>query len=276
MNKSYWLRYLAIGIISLFFNQVSYAHEFWIEPHDFKLQPGDTLLADTKVGQRLVGDKYPFVPRRFESFDIIQGEKKGPVVSRVGDMPPVKDKVLKSGLVTLAYASTNRSLRYYKADKFYSFLDKEGLDWVKAAHEKRGLPAEGFVEVYRRYAKSLVKAGSGEGMDSALGLPLELVMLKNPYLAPDEALHVQLLSQGEPLADTQISAFFRTTADKEAERVVFTSDAEGKIIIPRPEQAGLMLLSAVQMVEPDEKTVVETKAVWVSLWASMTFGILKD
>lgn len=276
MDKNYWRRYLAAGIASLCLNQAVNAHEFWIEPHDFNLRLGDTLLADTKVGQNLVGDKYPFVPKRFESFDIIQGGQKGPVSSRTGDMPPVKGKVLKNGLVTLAYASTNRSLRYRTAKKFHDFLDDEGLGWVKEAHEKRGLPADNFVEAYRRYGKSLVKAGSGEGMDKPLGFPLELVMLKNPYLASDEALHVQLLSQGKPLANNQVSVFFRTKAEEEAERVVFTSDTEGKVTIPRPEQTGLMLVSAVRMEEPDEQTVRETKAVWVSLWASVTFGILKD
>ncbi|MEZ5476852.1 MAG: hypothetical protein R3E95_05015 [Thiolinea sp.] len=59
------------------------------------------------------------------------------------------------------------------------------------------------------------------------------------------------------------------------ERSLFTSDADGKALIPRPAQPGMMLLNAVQMIQPDAETAAATEAVWLSLWASTTFYLEK-
>ncbi|MGB1254838.1 MAG: DUF4198 domain-containing protein [Thiolinea sp.] len=251
------------------------AHEFWLEPRDFTPESGEPLLADIKVGQKLIGNKHLFLPKKFIRFDIHEGDKQRSVDSRTGDIPAVNEDNLEDGLAILAYESTIRSLRYHDLKKFHGFLEYEGISWVKARHAERNLPETGFTEIYRRYAKTLVKSGSGKGADKPVGLPLELVMLNNPYTDSAQPLSVQLHWQNEPFRNAQINAFFRPDSEPDAEAILtpYHTDEEGKVTIPRPANSGVMLLNAVHMVEPDAATMLDTGAVWESLWASVTFAI---
>ena len=262
---------LAIGLLSGF----AQAHEFWLEPEDFTLAADQPLLADIKVGEKLVGSTYAFLPERFERFEMFQGNSQSVIRSEEGAFPAVNEKDIQDGLITLAYASTPRSLRYgyVTAGKFKQFLNNEGLSWVLEQHQQRGLPKTGFTEAYSRFGKSLIKAGSGVGADQTVGLELELVMLTNPYTENDKDLIVQLLSNGKPLANTQLSAFFRVDSDDAVQQTVYQTNTQGEVAIPRPDQPGMKLLNAVHMIEPDAKTMLKTGAVWESLWASTTFAI---
>ena len=46
------------------------AHEFWVEPKAFRLEPGAAIVADLKVGQNFRGDTYPYLKSQFISFRI--------------------------------------------------------------------------------------------------------------------------------------------------------------------------------------------------------------
>jgi uncharacterized GH25 family protein len=39
----------------------AFAHELWLEPEQFILQPNTDVKADIKVGQQLHGNKYPYI-----------------------------------------------------------------------------------------------------------------------------------------------------------------------------------------------------------------------
>ncbi len=264
-----------IGLSLLWTSPALQAHEFWIEAEDFTLSASDSLRADLKVGQNLSGNTYAFLPERFERFDLIQGERRSPVNSAQGALPAVNETDLDDGLAILDYRSTPRSLRYNSAGKFERFLRSEGIAWVLERHQSRGLPEKGFTEAYSRFAKALVKVGSGKGEDKALGLELELVLLTNPYVEQDNALSVKLLAAGEPLAQSRITVFFKPfeSSAEVLEPMRYTTDAQGIVTLARPEQPGMMLLNAVHMVVPDAKTILKTGAVWESLWASTTFAI---
>lgn len=277
--KLYWLRFSAFSLSAtlLFITTTTQAHEFWIEPHDFTLASGQPLQADIKVGQKLVGNTHAFAPDHFERFDVIQKDNSAPVQSRTGAYPAVDEKGLIDGLIVLAYASTPRSLRYntITAGKFQPFLKKEGIPWVIERHQQRGLPKKGFTEAYSRFAKSLIKSGSGDGEDQATGLEFELVLLTNPYTETDKDLVIQVLWEGKPLSGAQLTAFFKPqqSPDDGIVHVRYKTDRQGIASIPRPVTKGIMLLNAVHMIEPDAKTILKTGAVWESLWASTTFAI---
>lgn len=275
---SNWFKFkcFSIGLALLLLSTAGQAHEFWLEPEDFTLAVDQPLRANIKVGQNLVGNTYSFSPERFERFDIVQGDKQSAISSEEGAFPAVNETAVNDGLITLAYASTPNSLRYgfVAAEKFKKFLENEGLSWVLEQHQQRGLSKTGFTEAYSRFGKSLIKAGSGVGTDRALGLELELVMLNNPYTESDKELAVKLLSDGEPLENTQLGAFFKAAeSDSAVKHTLYKTDAQGVVTIPRPRQPGMMLLNAVHMIEPDAKTILKTGAVWESLWASTTFAI---
>ncbi len=246
------------------------AHEFWIEPVRFEVAPGDLLEAHVRVGQNMKGDSLHYIPRLVEAFRLTAGGATRDVKSRIGDDPALSEGVRDSGLHLLSYVSTDSQLTYSDPEKFRHFLETEGIQWVSAAHERRGLPAQGFSEDYQRFAKSLVKVGDGKGQDRPLGLEFELVLETNPYTDLDAVIVAQLQWLGKPLADAQISVFRRHRG--KVSRTNFRTDAGGRVSIPRRDAPGVYLLNAVHMIEPPPNA---EGAVWKSLWASTTFEVVE-
>ena len=154
-----------------------------------------------------------------------------------------------------------------KWEKFQIFADHKGFADMRARHEARGLPTEGFSETYRRFAKALVAVGDGAGADAATGMETEFVALTNPYTDAAGAVRVRLLYQGAPRVEAQVEVFEKSGAGA----VVITylaTDAKGEAVIPvRPGHR--YLLDAVVLREaPDGDGPV-----WESLWAAMTFAV---
>jgi len=244
------------------------AHEFWIEPVRFEIATGDVLQAHVRVGQEMKGDSLHYIPQRFEAFNLTVADKTRPVQSRTGDDPAVSEIVRDSGLHVLSYVSTDSELTYSEPEKFDNFLKYEGIEWVKAAHKKRNLPAQGFKEAYQRFVKSLVKVGDGQGRDRALGLEFELVVETNPYTDPASGIVTRLLWRGKPFPQARVNVFRRH--DRKVSRTPVVTDAEGRIRIPHNGAPGIYLLNAVHMTEPLPN---DDGIVWKSLWASTTFEV---
>ncbi len=245
------------------------AHEFWIEPVKFEVAPGDLLEAHVRIGQNMKGDTLHYIPRLIEAFRLSAGGATRDVKSRIGDDPALSERVSASGLHLLSYVSTDSQLTYSEPEKFRRFVETEGIHWVSAAHERRGLPAQGFNEDYQRFAKSLVKVGDGKGQDRPLGLEFELVLETNPYTDLDAVIVARLQWLGKPLADTQISVFRRHRGM--VSRTNLRTDAGGRITVARRDAPGVYLLNAVHMIEPPPN---DQGVVWKSLWASTTFEIV--
>lgn len=246
-----------------------HAHEFWLEPLSFKLEPDDPVKAHIKVGQYFKGNTYAYLPHRFESFRWIIDEKAEPVDARLGSIPAVSQVAEHSGLGILAYESTYEYLTYDDPDTFKNFLKLDGLTWVAAEHNRRNLPSSGFTEAYRRFAKAYVGVGEAEGNDRALGLPLEWVLNDNPYRLPASTpVTATLLWQGEPMTDTLARIF--TRQGNTIEELRLETDDQGTIVIPYHPGTDY-LISSVHMVLPGERVNPDKQPVWESLWASAVF-----
>lgn len=269
MLKKICLPYL-VGIMVFCSGSVS-AHEFWLEPEQYLLPSDQALKAYAKVGQDFKGDSYAYIPDYFKSFDLTINGDTSPVTSVFGSTPPVNQMVDKEGLAILSFVSTVRKLEYADAETFTQFLEREGLEWVMPLHKKRNLPESGFVEAYRRYAKSLVQIGDEPGKDEKLELPFEWVLEDNPYKTPTDQLSARLYWQGKPHPETHVSVFERL--NNQVERIVLKTDKEGGLSIP-VQKGAEYLVSAVHMTEPSKETLQTEKtkeAVWESHWASITF-----
>lgn len=265
-GKTYLIQlFVTIWIISS--TSFTQAHEFWIEPTNYRLKVGDNLSAHLKVGEDFNGNKLAFLPYNFDRFTLTaQGETRD-VRSRIGDIPAVGQKAKVDGLHVLAYISGGSELTYTDAETFTNFLAYEGIEWVLEEHKKRGLPELGFKEAYRRYVKSLVSVGSGKGEDRILGLPFEWLVETNPYQSNGD-ITAQLLWQGKPFTDAQVNVFNKR--GKEVTKTIYRTDDKGRVVIKRGE-GGQFLLNTVHMIEPSERTQQVSDAVWESLWASVTF-----
>ena len=264
------------GVVTLFMIASSLsAHEMWIEPIRYEIKAGNTLFATEKIGKSFKGNSYAYLDSSFEYLNITVGDTTSAVNSRLGDLPTIQEKTVQEGLHIITANTKLSDLFYEKTEKFANFLKEEGLQWVFDEHNKRGLPEKGFKEVYRRNPKTLIKVGHGKGKDRAFGMQLEWVVENNPYTSKED-IRAQLLWEGKPAVNMHVNVFNKPkhkSKTSEIKKTSLTTDAEGRIEIPRG-TGGLFLINSVKMIQPNEKTVSETEAVWESIWASLSYEIL--
>ena len=261
----------AFFYLSLLFPLSAVGHELWIEPTRYMLEPPEKIVANLRVGQYFKGSTLSFAPEKFVEFSVIDASGKRAVNGRLGDLPAVSEPSLRTGLHVLVHHSTVNTLRYSDFAKFERFARKEGNAWLLDAHKQRGLSRNEVTESFTRYAKALVLVGNGDGQDTWVGMPFEIVAETNPYTGPsDSAISVRLLWNGQGIADKQIS-IFRKHGGCEATRTTVLTDADGRASIPR-QPGGRFLLNSVHVVEPSAASK-KTRAMWQSFWASTTFEL---
>ncbi|MDJ0958435.1 MAG: DUF4198 domain-containing protein, partial [Arenicellales bacterium] len=252
--------------LSLLFPLSAVAHEFWIEPTRYRLEPSEKIVANLRVGQYFKGNTFSFVPEKFVEFSVIDASGKRPVNGRLGDLPAVNEPSLRTGLHILVHHSTVNTLTYSDFTKFERFARKEGNAWLLDAHKQRGLSRSNVTEAYTRYAKALVLVGNDDGQDEWVGMPFEIVTETNPYAdSSSGAIFVRLLWNGRGMADKQVS-IFRKHGGCEATRTTVLTDTEGRASIPR-EPGGRFLLNSVHVVESPAGSL-NTRTMWQSFWAS--------
>lgn len=246
--------------------QPAAAHEFWIEPANFRPPVGKPVNIQLLVGQEFRGDTMIYLPQSFERFVTVNAQGARNIPGLAGDDPAARLTPAEPGLLLIAYQSTRYSLDI-DAATFKTYLDKEGLDSVRALRMQRGEQDKPVHEVYSRCAKSLLAVdGRDTGLDAKrpTGLHLELVPLTPVYrLKPGQPIEVQLLYEGQPLAGAQVMELAKKNPKK---KLLTRTDAEGhaRIVLP---QADVWLLSAVHMIPAP----ADAKADWESFWASLTF-----
>lgn len=246
------------------------AHEFWIDPVDHTVAPGETIEAFLRVGEQYKGNATPYLPNSFHRFDYAFEGKLGRVNGRVGDQPAMLLRVPADGLLVAIHQTKDQFVTWNTWDKFVNFLEHKDLTWGLAEHDARGLPREDVRERYSRYAKSLIAVGSGAGDDVVTGMETEIVALENPYTGRmSDGLDIRALYQGKALADAQIEVF-RKARDGSVVVSFERTNSAGKATIP---------------VEPGHRYMLDTvvlrplqvqndrDASWESLWANLTFEV---
>jgi uncharacterized GH25 family protein len=262
---------VGLGAALLLFAAPVAAHEFWIEPEAYRVEPGGAIRADLKTGQDFKGNVFPYLRDRFVSYRLTGRNGTGDVSRYDGASPSLDVRAAQPGLNIVTYHSTPDRLIYRDWEKFTAYAEYEGLDGAVAEHRARGLPEVDFSETYIRCAKALIQAGpaTAQDRDRATGMPMELVAQENPYAgAPPEALGVQLLWRGEPLGGVQI-AIFQESGGGQVRRTRLRTDENGIASIPLA-GGGRFLLNAVKLLPADPNSGDE----WQSHWASLTFAIV--
>ena len=251
----------------LMFNIVSAsAHEFWIAPQRYTVEPGAQIVSELRVGQMLRGTKFPFLSSSFKAFTVTARNDTRDVKGIEGDIPALSYVANEPGLHIIAYHSTANKISYNSWEKFQKYLAYEGLEEIIKVHQARNLPDSNFKEAYIRCAKTLVQVGpvGKQDKDTARGLPLELIAEDNPYARGLETMMVTLLRSGKPVVGRQVALF---RYDGTVTRNLVTTDAQGQVAIPIA-GGGTFLLNAV-----DLQPAGDSEVVWESHWASLSFGL---
>lgn len=262
---------LLYSLIGLFVCAPVSAHEYWLQPEDFIIEPKTKMRIHIKIGQHFKGNNQPYLPDEVKSIKIHRQDKTVTVKPRLGDYPAISYAPLGDGLNIVALETHLFKLNYEYWEKFENFVESEGIDWVFAQHYKRSLPSDDFIEAYRRHAKTLLHAGSGAGQDRKVGLEFEWVLQANPYTETGE-LVAQLWWRGAVFADSQARLFVKSNG--QVMEHILRTDQQGRVSFERLPNA-VYLLNAVHMIVPDQDTVNQTDAVWESRWASITFATSK-
>jgi hypothetical protein len=256
------------------------AHEFWIEPSTFQPDLNVTMTADVLIGTDFLGAAGIYVPDDIEAFALVAGTSgtRMPITGRYGDRPAGKFVVTVPGLNILLHQTAPIYLTYGDPQKFESFAREKGFATAMATHLARGLSPELIRERYQRFAKSLIAVGRGDaahrGQDRLLGLRWELLAETNPYGRPrPNSMTVRLFAAGQPQAGAQVTVFVRR-GPRDVSLQKHQTDADGRIMFPvRPGHD--YLVDSVRLLPidaPDEPQ----KAVWESLWASLSFRLPQD
>lgn len=248
------------------------AHEFWVIGNPTKIEAEDPLIATLHVGEEFKGGSMSFLPPNFRKFTYAYEGVEADVPGRIGDRPAVNMPAPGEGLVVLVHETTDNTITWDTWEQFESFaLHKDSSETLEA-HRARGLPEQGFTEVYSRYAKALVGVGSSEGEDQKFGLLTEIVALENPYTDDmSDGIDVALFYQDEPRPDAQIEVFAKDASENVTITTVRTN-SDGVATVP-VEPGLTYMLDAVVLREPPSELAASTNSVWESLWANITFGI---
>lgn len=248
------------------------AHEFWIEPVQYQVGESAELEAYLRNGENFEGFASAYVPQRTPRFELVTKGRTDPVVSRLGDNPALKMQPLQAGLNIVVHQSAVSVISYPNWEKFQRFADHKDFPDVLARHRARSLPEAEFREAYTRYSKSLIAVGDGVGSDQLTGLEIELVSLQNPYIDDvTGGITFKAYYQGEVRANGQIELFEKSPVG-EVSVTLYRTDDQGIVVLP-VKSAHSYLVDMVVLREPSQALAEEKKAVWETLWASLTFAV---
>ena len=247
------------------------AHEFWIEPLDYTVDPDAIIVGDLVNGELFEGTKFPYLPQTFTNFTQYVDGRAEPVEGRIGNRPGLQTPPLAEGLNVITYRSRANTVDYPDMAKFQRFADhKDFATWAED-HRARGLPETDFKELYTRYAKTLVAVGDGAGRDLRTGLETEIVALTNPYTSPGAPVDVQVFYRNAPRADTQVELFEKAPGGEVTVTLHRTNGNGVARLSVKPGHS--YLVDAVVLREPSNAMQSQRGVVWETLWASLTFGV---
>jgi uncharacterized GH25 family protein len=261
-------KYTLVVLALAFSSTGAGAHDFWIEPDNFRPQAGEPVAMHLYVGQDFKGNSLPYLPDWIERYVFIGPDsKETPVSAIVGDDPAGKIPVADPGLYVIGYRSTRFTVDL-TLEKFEAYLMQEGLERILPLYRERSAGKTSVHETFSRCAKALISAGTPARpvSDRALGMRLELIAERNPYLPLErDELPVRLFYENKPLAGALIIASNKADATN---KLKVRSDRNGRAVLTltRP---GVWLVTAVHIIVPPP----DVKTDWESFWASLSFEL---
>ena len=257
----------------LFVSMPLVAHELYLMPQKFVVQPGDRIEVSINNG-----DSFPeseVAPRlaRLEELKLLSANAESALTNlRVGGEAALADAAVKeSGSVVVAVRTAPNFIEL-EPKKFEEYISAEGL--AEFVHPRPNQPGSGkpVRERYTKFAKALLLSGNAdEFYRRPVNYTLEIIPEKDPYLARQGgSLPVQVLFRGKPAANLQLEATHLTPAAgaKVVKKIVGRTGPDGRVIVPLTGR-GKWRLHTIFI----ETCADPAAAEWESYWASVTFEI---
>lgn len=247
------------------------AHELWIEPTQSHFEKNETLRADLRIGDMFVGSSMIYLSGQTERLALLTRKGRKTLSPRDGNRPVFLIPGEAPGHVMLVYQSTSSYVRYETADKFFTFADKKGADWVRDHHASHGFPSADFVERYKRFAKASVTIDdrTPSSVDSQIGMEVEFTLLDIQQTDNGTSHGIQLTRDGTVMADAPLTLFARQP-DGTVSTSRHRTDSQGIFTaLAIADHDYLLDHVTLHQIDPDQD---RNGAIWESLWASLTFS----
>jgi hypothetical protein len=294
-------RAMLCGLVAACCGTIASAHEFWIQPGTFTPRAGQALQVGLMVGDGFPGEPVARNPQRIVKFEAVgplaKHESSGnanhgasasagaPITGRPGADPAGQITLADPGTTILVYESNHARVEL-EPEKFDSYLREDGMEHIISKRQERGESDKPGREAYSRACKALVRVqASGDASDQSggpkqampedrvVGLHHEIVLLnitdEDPK-TPGVTLHIRDLFGGKPLEHANVCV---RSPQHPGEKLCARTDASGEARIDVA-WSGMLLVSAVHMVEAPPALREREQVEWQSTWASLAFELL--
>ena len=257
------------------------AHEFWVTPSQWVLEPGARATILANVGDQFPGANSFTTPDRIDTIRLIGPGTDivvRPPYRREKDSLAADTQLPQTPGTYVGVVVVKPRVGEKSGPVFQQHIAHQGLDDVGEYRTKHGETGKTVRERYSRYGKTLLRVGSGgtsAHVTKPLGLKIELVPEVDPTGLPARStLRLQLLLDGRPAANALVGGVY-AAADAKPEGWPLTArtDANGKVEF-RLEHPGPWLFRSVRSVRRSSETG-ELAADWESYWASLSFNLLR-
>ena len=262
---------LAFFIIILSTSTIS-AHDFWLVPQLFRINPGDSVTISANTGMDFPNSLSAVTPDRVNQFILVgKSIKKNITDLKVQGNSLVTECTFKeSGTYVVGVDLKPKEIKL-TAEEFNEYLLHDGLPNIYELRKKEGILDKDAVEHYSKYPKAIIQVGKklDEVPIKPLGFPIEIVPKVNPYeLKIGDDLEVTALFQGKPLSGTEIAWSYPGKGEEFAGSK--KTDKNGKAVIPL-DKVGPYVIRLTHM-----EWVKKPTHEWESYWTSLTFEVLPN
>ena len=219
------------------------AHDFWLEPEQFQVDPQTTQTVNVRIGHPSDRSAWSLQPERLIGVRALgptgltdQHQYYSPGDEALTFIP--EDEGLHWVLI-----ETQNSISELPAEAFNDYIKKEHLTAIQTDRIRQRETDLPGVERYSRRGKALVGVGdwmaaSMDHVTQPLGLTLEIIPMENPLLLQaGEALPLEVRYRGQPLAGAQIKVI---RLDEEVKPGEVLTDEAGRASVSRPAEGRWM------------------------------------
>lgn len=266
-TRSLLLGCLLAGSLAVF-PPATLAHDLWLIPEG-QLAVGKPAIIRANVGMAFPESVQAPDPSRWKARRLLPPEGAEATLDAAGQEGKsglMRFTPAQAGIYAVA-VETQPKVLSLSAERFNEYLVSDGLPHIYRLRAKEGLLDRPARERYSKSPKALLRVGTGGGDPCrAVGLPLEIVPLRNPFaVKPGEALRVRVLFTGKPLAEANLG--WQHPGDGDTARGTVRTEAKGEALIPIA-RAGLVTIRLTHMTRPMAEDYE-----WESFWTTLTFVV---
>ncbi|UCE41813.1 MAG: DUF4198 domain-containing protein [Candidatus Aminicenantes bacterium] len=249
-----------------------FAHDFWLVPKKFRINPGDSLEISANTGMDFPNSLSAVTPDRIDLFRLVGASIKENITEFT-----VQDNSLTTncsfttpGTFIIAAALKPKEIKL-TGKEFNEYLLADGLPNIYDLRKKERILDNDAIEYYSKYPKTIIQVGNkkDDSVTKPIGLPIEIVPKVNPYkLKKRDELEVSVLFQGKPLPNAEIAWSYPGRGEEFAGST--KTDELGQASIPLI-KTGPYVIRLTHM-----EWVKKPTHEWESYWTSLTFEVLSD